>query len=90
MLSPETRRVLEGFSKANGDSPIDSETAGYLYAGEPSTFDELSETDQLQYALLITCASRDSVVEALKKTADERDNLVRLVHKYGNRANRRK
>ena len=89
MMSPEVKKILEDLSEQNGDDPIDAESAQILYGGEASTFNELTPTQKLQYALIVTCSNRDQIVQAYNALVERHNEAVRVLHRFGNRAQRR-
>jgi hypothetical protein len=88
-LSPEVKKILEDLSEQNGDDPIDAESAQILYGGEASTFNELTPTQKLQYACIVTCSNRDQIVQAYNALVERHNEAVRVLHRFGNRAQRR-
>ena len=89
-LSENVQQILESIREQNGDDEVDAQTALATWGEEKSsTFNQLTPTQQLQYALIITHVNRDQLVEMYNKLAEERNQLARVVRNYGNRAARR-
>ena len=88
MMSPEVKKILEDLSEQNGDDPIDAESAQILYGGEASTFNELTPTQKLQYACIVTAANRDEVVKAYNSLAEKYNSCLRVIQSLQSQPNR--
>ena len=95
-LSAEVERILADIKEQNGDDPIDEESALVLYGGKANTFAKLCLRDQLSYALIVTTATRDAIVEQYQSLASRHNDLIEkhkqavaALSKLGNRKQRR-
>ena len=89
-LSVEVKRILEDLKEQNGQDPIDADSALILYGGEPSTFNQLTLTQKLQYAVIVVSANRDALAEAYTSLAEKHNEALAVIGKlHGNRAQRR-
>jgi hypothetical protein len=92
-LSVEVKRILDSLAEQNGDDPIDEYSATFLYAGEPSTFNHLTVTQKLQYALLVQAANRDEIVTLYNALVGKHNEALSVIGKlqvHGNREQRRR
>lgn len=95
-LSSEVERILEDIKTQNGDDLIDEDSALLLYGGKPSTFNQLTPTQKLQYALIVTAANRDALADTFSAVAKRHNELivkyneaVAVIQRFGNRKARR-
>ena len=95
-LSSEVERILEDIKEQNGDDLIDDESAALLYGGASSTFNKLTPTQRLQYALIVTAANRDALADTYRDLAERYNSLVEkhkeavaAIQRFGNRKQRR-